>query len=401
MKVCMITYSFYEADNRVMRYAETLAARGDTVDVISLRVPQQEKTTCLNGVNVYRLQERIRNERGKLSYLIRILQFFLRAVAWLTFRNLKYRYDIVHVHSVPDFLVFAAVVPRITGARIVLDIHDILPELYASKFKLSDKSLLFRVLLWIERISTAFADQVIIANHLWRERIVARSVSAHKCTALMNYPDPSIFFPRERTRNDGKFLILYPGTLQIHQGVDLMIRALYLIQDDLPSAELHIYGEGDAKRSLQDLVSTLGLQGRVIFHAARPIREIAEIMAEADLGIVAKRQDSFGNEAQSTKILEFMSVGIPMIVAETKIDRCYYDDSLVEFFKSGDEHDLARAILRMATDPELRNTRVRNALQFASENSWAHAKHTYLDMLDNLVCKTPPQKILPQAAPQS
>jgi glycosyltransferase involved in cell wall biosynthesis len=400
MKICMITYSFYETDNRVMRYAETLASRGDIVDVVSLRTPGQERTGHLNGVNLFRLQERTRNERGKFSYLVRIMTFFMQAAAWLTLHQARKKYDVIHVHSVPDFLVFAALVPKMTGAKVVLDIHDILPELYASKFGLSQASLLFRMLLLVERISTAFADQVIIANHLWRDRLIARSVPAHRCVALMNYPDPSIFFQQERTRHDGKFTILYPGTLQSFQRLDIAIRAVRLITEDLPNVELHLYGEGDAKASLIELARELGLDDHVFFHAPRPIREIALIMAQADLGVVPKDAQSFGNEAQSTKILEFMSVGVPVVVADTKIERYYFNDSLVEFFRSGDEHDLARAILRIAKDAELRSARVANASRFAAEYSWTRAKRIYLDMIDNLVRRTPAQKILTQAAPQ-
>lgn len=401
MKICMITYSFYETDNRVMRYAETLAARGDTVDVVSLRNPGQERTGHLNGVGLFRLQERTRNERGKFSYLARIITFFMRATAWLTLHHARKKYDVIHVHSVPDFLVFAALVPKMSGAKIVLDIHDILPELYASKFGKSQTSLLFRALVLVERVSTAFANRVIIANHLWRDRLIARSVPAHRCVALMNYPDPSIFFPQERTRHDGKFVILYPGTLQSFQRLDIAIRAVRLITEHLPNVELHLYGEGDARASLIELAHELGLDDRVFFHAPRPIREIALTMAQADLGVVSKDAQSFGNEAQSTKILEFMSVGVPVVVADTKIERYYFNDSLVEFFCSGDEHDLARAILRIAKDTELRSARVANAFRFADEYSWTRAKHIYLDMLDDLVSRTPTQKILPQAAPQS
>jgi glycosyltransferase involved in cell wall biosynthesis len=395
----MVTYSFYENDNRVMRYAETLAARGDTVDVISLRRPGQAEKGHPHGVNVYRLQERSRNERGKFTYLWRILRFFAAAAAWLTVHHAREKYDIIHVHSVPDFLVFAATISKWMGAKLVLDIHDILPELYASKFGLSQQGLLFRMLLFVERISTAFADYVIIANHLWRERLVARSVPAEKCIALMNYPDQTIFYPREITRKDGKFVLLYPGTLQGFQRLDIAVRALPLLVKDLPNVELHLYGEGDAKNGLIELTRQLGLEDRVFFHAPRPIREIAEIMSQADLGVVTKDAQSFANEAQSTKILEFMSLGVSVVVTDTKIEHYYFDDSLVEFFRSGDERDFARAALRIATDADLRAMRVTNASRFAAEHSWARAQHLYLDMLDGLVRKTPAQKALPQTSP--
>ncbi len=123
----MLTYSFYESDNRVRRYAETLARRGDQVDVIALRRAGQGPYNELNGVRVYRVQERTRNEKGKKDYFFRIIKFFIRSAALLTRMHRERPYDFVHVHSVPDFEVFAALVPKLTGAKVILDIHDIVP----------------------------------------------------------------------------------------------------------------------------------------------------------------------------------------------------------------------------------------------------------------------------------
>ena len=146
LRVCMIAYSFYETDNRVMRYAETLARRGDHVDVLALQRESLPREEVLDGVHVSRLQRREVNEKGKLSYLGRIAQFLFRAMYHVTARHLRRKYDLIHVHSVPDFLVFAAWLPRISGTPVVLDIHDILPEFYNSKFGTRPDSLAFRFL---------------------------------------------------------------------------------------------------------------------------------------------------------------------------------------------------------------------------------------------------------------
>ena len=102
----------------------------------------------------------------------------------------------MHVHNVPDFLVFSALSPKLKGTPVILDIHDLLPEFYASKFKISHASLLFKFLVVVERWSAAFADHVIIANHLWRDRLVARSSRGDKCSVVRNRPDLDIFTQR-------------------------------------------------------------------------------------------------------------------------------------------------------------------------------------------------------------
>jgi hypothetical protein len=176
MKACMVAYAFYEGDNRVRRYAESLVQRGDQVEAIALRRPGQAAYEVIRGVQVYRIQERSINESGPLSYLVKLLLFFFRSTALLAWRHLHTPYGLIHVHSVPDFQVFSTIVPRLLGAKVILDIHDIVPEFYAGKFNVSEKSLVFRALLLVERLSIAFSSHVIIANHLWETKLLQRAV---------------------------------------------------------------------------------------------------------------------------------------------------------------------------------------------------------------------------------
>jgi len=97
------------------------------------------------------------------------------------------------------------------------------------------------------------------------------------------------------------------------------IRAFARVAGEMPQADFHIYGEGPAKPALIELANELYMQGRVIFHDFLPSREIARVMAEADLAIEPKRATSaFGNEALSTKILEFMALGVPVVASRTR-----------------------------------------------------------------------------------
>jgi glycosyltransferase involved in cell wall biosynthesis len=300
-------------------------------------------------------------------------------------RHLRKRYDLLHIHSIPDFVVFTGLLPKLMGAKIILDIHDILPELYESKFGVSRDSMGFKTMLFLEKISTAFADHVIIANHIWQDRLVKRCLSGEKCTVLLNYPDEAIFRPIPRDRKTDEFIMLYPGTLNQHQGLDIAIRAFALIKDKAPHAVFHIHGEGRTQDSLVELVGELNLQDRVLFKPMLPIREIAKVMANADLAVVPKKSDSFGNEAFSTKILEFMSVGIPVTVSNTKIDQYYFNDSVVQFFNGGDPEDLARSMLLLINDPQRRESMSKNALQFVKAYNWNANKGTYLQLVDSLV----------------
>lgn len=387
-RVCMLAYTFYDSDNRVMRYTEALARRGDTVDVVALRHEDEKQPPVTEGnITVHRIQQRLLNEKGKLSYLIRLMRFCLGSAIHLGRAHLKNRYDVIHAHNVPDFLVFGALIPKLMGAKVILDIHDVVPEFYASKFKVSEDSFTIKMLKVMERISTRFADHVIISNHLWYDKITARSVPAEQCSAFVNHVDEGVFYRRERKRKDGKFIMLFPGGLQWHQGLDLAIRALGLIREKAPEAEFHIYGEGNAKGELQALVKELGLEKRVLFCPPRSLHEIADVIADADLGVVPKRANSFGNEAYSTKIMEFMSQGVPVIVSRTKIDSFYFNNEVVRFFESGNVEDLANAMLTLLRNQALRESLVRNAFEYVEKNSWKRKQEEYFNLVDSLTAR--------------
>jgi glycosyltransferase involved in cell wall biosynthesis len=244
------------------------------------------------------------------------------------------------------------------------------------------------VLTFVERCSAAFATHVVIANDLWRDRLVARSSSNEKCSVVRNRPDLAIFGRQANCEKpkQSKFVLTYPGSLNWHQGLDVAIQAFANIADQIPNAEFHIYGEGSAKSSLINLTNEMGLQNRILFHNFLPSRDIAQVMAATDLAIEPKRCNSaFGNEALSTKILEFMSLGVPVIACRTKIHAYYYDDSIIQYYENDDATQLANQILRLANDPELRARLVASAKEYVEGNTWDARKHEYLQLVDSLV----------------
>jgi glycosyltransferase involved in cell wall biosynthesis len=386
MRACMVGYAFYETDNRIRRYAEALVRRGDEVDAIVLRREGQVSFEVINGVNVYRIQKRVRDERSPFSHLRKVLMFLLRSAWVLTMRHLRSRYDIIHIHSVPDFEVFATIIPRLMGAQVILDIHDIVPEFYASKFKVSERSLTFRLLVLVEKFAAAYANHVIISNHLWRTKLIRRSVQPNKCTAIINYPDPSIFFPRPRAvATNGDFVMCYPGTLNWHQGVDLAISALALLREEFPRIKLLIIGDGPDREKLRTMVIEQTLESRVTMIGSIPMEQVAETMANIDLGVVPKRNDSFGNEAFSTKTMEFMAMGVPVVASSTRIDQYYFGAHLVQFFEPERAEDLAAKILDLAHDSARRSTLRERGIDFIRHNNWDVKKNEYLELVDRLL----------------
>jgi glycosyltransferase involved in cell wall biosynthesis/peptidoglycan/xylan/chitin deacetylase (PgdA/CDA1 family) len=383
-RICMLSYSYYENDNRVRRYAETLVQEGHQVDVICLQKAGLSRYDTLNGVNINRAQMRERDEKKPIDYFRKILRFFFRSGMILTLRHLRKKYDLIHVHNIPDFLVFAALFPKLAGCKIILDIHDVVPELFRSKFSISADSYIFRMLCIKEKLCASFANHVIVANKIWEEKICVRSVNRNKCTTILNYPDDALFQQTAIKLERDRDIFIFPGTLSYHQGLDIAINALALIKDRFPKADIHLYGGGSSLMALLNLAVQLGLEKRVLFMGALPIERIGEAISKSICGIVPKRSDCFADEAFSTKILEFMAVGLPVIVSDTTIDKYYFNDSLVLYFQSGNASDMADKMAMILEDSQLRQRLVKNSSEFVQNFRWQKNKYVYLDLVESL-----------------
>jgi glycosyltransferase involved in cell wall biosynthesis len=200
----------------------------------------------------------------------------------------------------------------------------------------------------------------------------------------VNNVDLDLFSPKPRTRTDDRIILLYPGSLNRHQGLDLAVAAMPQLIKEFPRIQLHIYGGGPALPGLQDQAAKLGLGDHVQFFTNVRIEDVSSLMANADIGIVPKRAEGFGDQAYSTKIMEFMSQGLPVVLSRTRIDSLYFDDSVASFFDSGDSDDLARAVRRILNDPVYRQQLSERGQAYAKANSWETMKDVYLDVVDRL-----------------
>ncbi|MFX0196654.1 MAG: glycosyltransferase, partial [Candidatus Hodarchaeota archaeon] len=316
------------------------------------------------------------------------ISFFIKGSIVLFVKHLRYRYKLIHIHNVPDFLIFMGFIPKLCGAKLILDIHDILPEFFCEKFSRQFDSLLPRLLLFIENISVRFADHVIVSNDLWREKIALRNrLPLSKCTTLLNYPILEYFTASKSQSNPNSFRLIYPGTLSYHHGVDIAIRALALLKGKIPSIFLDIYTRSknlDYSNSLASLIDQLGVRQIVNICDPLPTEAMIKELYKADIGIVPKRAGIFAAEAFSTKVLEFMAAGIPVISSRTKIDQYYFDDSMIMFFESENHEHLAECIYALYKDRSKREFLISNSKHFILQNNWELKKAIYFGLIESL-----------------
>ena len=383
-RVCMIAYTHYSTDSRVRREAEALATRGDRVDVICLggALPASEA----KGVRVYEPWKlRYRGER-RIAYVAQYGGFFLLAALLAGWLHLRRRYHVVQVHTMPDFMVFAAAVPKLLGAKVLLDVHDLTPELYASKFEAPSDSKLVRLLTWVERRSIAFADRAIAVHAPHLDALVEHGSPREKFTVVMNVADPEVVRPPKGSPPPhDTFRLVYHGTVARRHGLEFALRAIAHARDSVSGLELTVAGDGDDVDRLLALVSELGLDDAVTFRRGFvPFAELAPTLAAADVGVVPIYDDSFTRYMLPVKLMEYVALGIPAICTSTRTIRAYFDDSMVRFVEAGNVDDLAAAIVELHADPQKRRDLVDAASAFNREFGWPAESARYRALIDSL-----------------
>jgi len=385
MKVCMVSYSHYY-DSRVYRYALSLLERGDSVDMICLGDGKHFSPMRWNNITVYGVQTRKFNEKSAFSYFRKIMKFFLLSTFTCTKLYFKKRYDLIHFHNIPDFGVFCTLIPKFMGAKVILDIHDIVPEFYMRKFSIGENHIVVKLLKLVEKMSAHYADHVITVTDIWREKLIERSVSASKCTVILNAPHPSLFHKNKSLKKlkGNSFMLSYHGNLAEPTGVDILIKAMKIVKESAPSIRLQIIGDGRDREKLMKLTETLGLLENVEFIKTVPSDKIAEFLQRADVGIDPKRDGIYAGETLSVKAMEYLIMKIPLVVSGTKAAKSYFDESMVIFFEPGNEVELAKAILTLYKSPEKRKRLSENGEKFNNNHSWEKYKRVYYNLIDNL-----------------
>ena len=240
----------YDFDIRVRRKAEALVAAGFSVDVLALPSRDTPKTYTLDGVNVRVIS--LGKRRGSLArYTFEYAVFFLWVLVRVTIQMPRKRYAVVDVNTLPDFLVFASAFAKWMGAKVILDMHEITPEFYMSKYGIAEKSWWIRLLKYQEKISFNFADHVITVNEPIQDLLVARGLPQSKLTVIMNSADETRFSSHaeqsvapDQTRVPGTFVMMYHGTLTKIYGLDIAIEAFSIAHKEMSGAELWILGGG-------------------------------------------------------------------------------------------------------------------------------------------------------------
>jgi len=391
-RICVITEWIFPMDARISREVRALVQQGHEVDVVCTRWAREPHIEHDGQVSVYRLPI-ARRRGGALRYVFEFVTFQLAATLLVGVLHLRRRYDVVEAASLPDWLVFAAILPRLLGARVVLDLHECMPEYGAAKYGVPLTHPIVRVLAALEQASIRFADFVITCTEQMREKFVERGASPDKIAVVLNSFDEEKFDPMRYAAPKHKsddFVLISHGTIEENYGLDIVVRAVSLLRERIPGLRLEIYGEGTHRPTVEALVKDLHLEDRVWFSPGfLPLAELLPRIAAADAGVVAVRRSAYRDVTLCTKMYDLVSMRRPVIISRTPAVEAYFGDGCFQMFESGNEHDLARAIHHVYIDPELRERLVQRASEVNERYRWVHERQRYVRIIEGLVSGGP------------
>lgn len=390
--VCIVRHNYYP-DGHVRRDAEALANDGYDVSVVSLRRPGQPQRECLNGVNVYR--QPVQHVRGSvLRYVWEYVSFLVLAFLTVTALHARKRFQVVEVDNMPDVLVLSALIPKLTGARVLFYIFDNMPELLQTTRRVGKGHPLVRVLAFLEWASASFADHVIVTQEAARQLVQSRGVPASKVEVVLNCPDEAIFVPASVTskqKREDAFEIVTHGLILERFGIQVLLDALPLIAKEIPQARLHVIGAGEYRSQLQERVLQNGLMDRVQFTDWVPLEELPVHLRRADVGYVGMLCDFM----LSNKLMEYVALGVPVVLARWPTYEHYFSDEAVSYFRAGDATELASAVLSTYRRPDLARQRADQAMHLFQHYRWSVQREVYLGVYAKLLARSPRRAVLP------
>ncbi len=387
----MITYSPFPADPRPRRTIEALLREGMAVDLICLKDGNEPRHEKIDQLNILRLP--ISHRRGGVvSYAYQYSAFISASACIVGFRSLKRSYDLVYVHNMPDVLVASAILPKMRGAKVILDMHDPMPELMSTIFGFGSETIPIGVLRLLEKWSMARADSVVTVNLACKNIFASRSCTANKITVVMNSPDETIFPLRSANgrkfseRSSQRFVVMYHGSIVERNGLDLAMGAIERVREFIPNVELRIYGRSTPflERVLNE-VQVKGLHEHVVYKGPKRLEELVDEIGQCDVGVIPNQRNAFTDINTPTRLFEYLTLSKPVIAPQTDGITDYFDANSLFFFRSGDAHDLARAIKVVHDHPAETQAIVERGQQVYLGHKWSEESQTLLNVIHGLL----------------
>jgi glycosyltransferase involved in cell wall biosynthesis len=391
-RIAILVHAVVPGDPRIQRESDALLAAGHEVDIFCLRDGGQAAREIDGALRIIRLPVK-RVSYGFVGHLLEYVAFTALATWALAREHARRHYRLVQVATLPDFLIFAALPLKLLGVPVLLDLHEDMPAFFADRFARASPLLgPLRPLIGLAaRVSAALAGALITVHEPLRQLSIARGVAPEKITVVMNSADPALFAPRPRSlRSAGERLrLVHHSSLQRIYGLEVALEALALLRDrpNVPLVTLDVYGDGPYASAIGASIARLALDDRVHMHGRVPMERLATLLAEADAGLVPSLPEPYLQYSLSTKLLEYIALGIPVIASDLATFRSHFTDDALRYVAAGDASALADAIVSLSHEPDAAAQRAAEAQRQAAAYAWPEQAARYLSVIDDLTAR--------------
>jgi glycosyltransferase involved in cell wall biosynthesis len=384
----------------IQREADALVTAGFDVEVICMRRADRPRRVVINDVVVTSLPVS-RKKTGKLRYMFDYARFFVLATALVTYRHLRRPLAVVQVNTMPDFLVFCAVVPKLMGCRVLAYMHEPSPELAETLY---GTSRVVPLLARVEQRVLRFADHAIAVTDQLKARFVERGADPDRISVVLNGVDATVMRAhgaRPPLAHGAGFSVVCIGTIEERYGYDTIVDAARLLVDDMPDLEVVFTGRGSHADELVRRIAQPELQGVVRFEGWVDPSRLNGILGAADAGVVAQKASSYSHLVHTNKMVDYWIFGLPVIASRLDATAAMYDDNVIEYFEPGDARSLADAIRHLRSDPARRLALARNGVAAQQRNGWDAQRATYLGVFDQLLDTASVDRVEPEPSTRS
>lgn len=388
-RICLIRQSIYPYDLLVRREAEALVRAGYETHVICLERLHDEKNRQLeeliNGVYVHHLPLK-RRKTSTARYVFEYLSFAFLASLKVTGLHLQRRFDVIQVNNMPDLLVFAAIIPKILGTKVVSMMYEPTPELWLDL----RQSRPPRLLSMVEQLSLAFADLSFTVTQQLKDAYVSRGAKPGKIKIVLNAPDESFLEPLRvspliNNERGSDFTLICHGAIEERYGQDTILEAIALIKPQIPNLRVRILGKGTYVDQMLEKRKQLCLEGCVDYLGYVPLEQMIQELHAADIGIVAQKSSPYSNLVHTGKMYDYIALGKPVIASRLKAVENYFGEGSLAYFQPADPQSLANSIVDLYHHPEKRRTLARNARELYGKYCWEKQKEVYLSVYQNIL----------------
>ena len=347
-------------DRRVWQEAIALKEEGAEVFIISPKMKNYTKSyECIDGIHIYR--HPLPEAKGKFHYLIEyslalFWEFFL---AWKIY--IKNRFHVIHGCNPPDLIFLVALPFKLFGVKYIFDHHDLCPELYEAKY--GKKGIVYKLLLFFERLTFKFADYVIATNLSYKEIAIKRgSVPDYRIAVVRSAPDLERFvniIKNSNCRNNNyrkgsKYLVGYVGVIGEQEGLDLLMEVANIIKFKYKiDVRFAIIGSGPYWDEVKRIAKRLKVDDIVDFYGRVSDEKMIEILTQCDVCVNPDKPCKLNELSTMNKIMEYMALKKPIVQFDLKEGKFSAQKASL-YAKKGDVEDFARKILLLLENEKLR-----------------------------------------------